>query len=533
MLKLSDEKDLNHINNDNDNDDYYEDYDNYDNEINYNNENEDSKFLKEYDIIKEREKIISQAKEKLFLKREDAILALIYYKWNIDKLDNWYENIEENKINSGIELSKEINKKLINEGVKPNGDKCLICWEKVNNNFFSLNCGHQFCNECWTGYLNEKIKSPLNALQAKCPQNGCTCIVYENLYSKFLKNNNSIKNLNISIYQNFINRNDDIKKCPNEKCEYFIKSNNHYEREIICLCGTSFCYKCLNFPHFPCPCDIIQKWCEITKKYYYYTFHEDQLNDKWIKANTKECPNCHQKIEKNKGCNYMYCNPKVGGCGHAFCYVCETDWKDHIKNHYYCNNYNSEEVKKKEIYSQQLKKELEIDLIEEEFLKKENFNNDKAYYYFKKYKEYDNSITNFNILKNNLGEKVTLLSAIHNLYIFDLNFINNAIEAVINAYKLIKISYIFAYFMKEGLQKNLFTSTQELLKFHSDCLYNKLNDKYLNNLIEIDSNCFPSVINVLKTSINYMTVTINNCINSFIEDIENEYISELDDKLIK
>ena len=87
--------------------------------------------------------------------------------------------------------------------------------------------------------------------------------------------------------------------------------------------------------------------------------------------------------------------------------------------------------------------------------------------------------------------------------------------------------------MKEGLLKNLFTSTQELLKFHSDCLYNKLNDNYFNNLIQIDSGNFPSVINTFKTSINYLTLTINNCIKSFVEDIENEYILELDDKVIK
>ena len=322
---LSDDNDMN-IDNDENNEYNDEDY-------------KDPQFLIESDIIKEREKAISQAQEKLFLERNDTILALIYYKWNIDNLDNWYDNIEQNKINSGIELSEDINKKLINEGVKPNGDICLICYEKKNNNFYSLNCGHQFCNECWANYLKEKIKLPLKALQVKCPQYGCTCIVYENLYYKYLKNNDLIKNLNIAIYTNYINRNDDIKKCPNKYCLYFIKSNNHYAREIICLCGTSFCYKCLNFFHFPCTCDIVKKWCELTKKYNNIC-SDEELNNKWIKANTKECPNCHQKIEKNKGCNYMYCDPKAGGCGHSFCYICEIDWKIHINNHFYCSNYN-------------------------------------------------------------------------------------------------------------------------------------------------------------------------------------------------
>ena len=55
------------------------------------------KFIEENQIIAEREAIIKEAKEKLFLKREDAILVMIYYKWDLDKLDTWYDNPEENK----------------------------------------------------------------------------------------------------------------------------------------------------------------------------------------------------------------------------------------------------------------------------------------------------------------------------------------------------------------------------------------------------------------------------------------------------
>ena len=545
MIDICNEKDLIIDNKDitSDNDEYIEDYECDENEINeinetnnndINNDNEDPKFLAECDIIKEREKVISQAQDKLFLERKDSILALIYYEWNIDKLDNWYENIEGNKINSGIILSEEINKKLINDGIKPNGDICLICSEKKNNNFFSLNCGHQFCDECWTEYLKEKIKLPLNALQVKCPQKGCTCIVYEHLYSKYL-NNNDIKNLNIAIYKNFINKNDDIKKCPNEKCHLFIKSNNHYAREITCSCGTSFCYKCLNFYHFPCTCDIVQKWCELMKKYNYeYISPDENLSDKWIEANTKECPNCHQKIEKSRGCNYMFCDPKAGGCGHAFCYVCEIDWQKHIDDHFYCNYYNSESVKQKEIKSQKLKEELEIELIEEEFFKQEKESqNEKFFHFFKKYKEYDTSINKCNILKKTLGEKIGLISTIHNIKLFDLMFIINAIEIIINAKNILKMSIIFEYFMKDGIQKDLFENSKEIIEKDIDDLYNKLSNDYLNMLIQTDCYSFFSSIKTFKTSILDLTNRINNCIKSFTEDIENEFILELDDELIK
>ena len=64
-----------------------------------------------------------------------------------------------------------------------------------------------------------------------------------------------------------------------------------------------------------------KKWIELNKDYYYIASDEEKSNN-WIEANTKECPNCHQKIEKLKGCNYMLCDKRFGGCGNAFCYVC-------------------------------------------------------------------------------------------------------------------------------------------------------------------------------------------------------------------
>lgn len=142
------------------------DYDNFDeNDLNNQIITNEYNFLEEDEIIKEREKVIKEAMEKLFLNKDDAILAMIYFQWNVDKLDNWYENVDENKIKAGIELSKKTLEKLKKEGVESNGQNCLVCFEDKNDKFFSLKCGHQFCPDCWIEYLKEKIKSPFSALQ--------------------------------------------------------------------------------------------------------------------------------------------------------------------------------------------------------------------------------------------------------------------------------------------------------------------------------------------------------------------------------
>ena len=82
-------------------------------------------FIQEEDILKEREKMIEEAIEKLFLERDQAILAMIYYEWNLDNLDNWYEDVDINKAKAGIDLSQEKKKIKKKEGVVSNGDTCL------------------------------------------------------------------------------------------------------------------------------------------------------------------------------------------------------------------------------------------------------------------------------------------------------------------------------------------------------------------------------------------------------------------------
>ena len=509
-----------------------EDDDEKENKINDYTEFDDLRFLEEKEIIKEREKMILEAEEKFYLKRDDAILVMIYYQWNIDKSDNWYENVEQNRINAGIDLSKDLIEQFKKDKIEANGNICLICSERKNknNNLFSLNCGHNFCEECWTEYLKEKIKFPLNALQVKCPQNNCNCIIYEKLYKKFLKDENLLDILNKAIYKNFIDKNPDIKQCPNKSCHYYIKSNLHFAREINCLCGTSFCFKCSRESHYPCPCEIIKKWTEIDNKFYYTSTDEEKSN-KWIEANTKECPNCHQKIEKSKGCNYMLCNKQFGGCGHAFCYVCEAEWTKDSKHHFYCNN-NIKEVRKKKIKAQKLKEELEIELIEEEFLKMEYpIMNGKLNSYYNRYKNIEKSIETCNILKFNLHEKINLLMAIHNLIISDVDFINDAIDCVINSKRYLKNSYIFGYYMKDGQQKKLFENSQEILESNTENLHNILIDEQLNNIIEtdeFDNNLFNKYKKTIKTLID----VINKYMKLFIEEIENNYISELDYDII-
>ena len=489
----------------NENDEY-----NSEDDYNINSEviNDDINFIEEEDLSKEREKIILEAKEKLFLEKEEAILAMIYYEWNLDKLDSWYDDPEQNKINAGIELSEKTKNQLEKEGVESFTDSCLTCYEDKNENFYNLNCGHQFCSDCWNEYLKEKLKSPLGALEVKCPQYGCTCIVSEEVYKKFIKDKDLLEKLDRAIYKNFINRNEDLKQCPNPKCKYYVKSNNHTSRDIKCKCGTKYCFKCSKETHRPCSCEMIEKWNKL---------NDNSKNDeKWIVANTKECPHCHQKIEKNQGCNYMLCDKRAGGCGHAFCYVCETDWEKHSKDHFNCNKY-TEEIKKKEKNAKKIKEQL------------------KRYdFYFTRYIDNKKAVEIIeNKLREDIGEKINLLLILKNLTILETNFILEALETVINGKNLLKNTYIFGYYMKDKKKKDFFEHKQGILQYWTEELHRLLIDYHLNDIIQEETyDTYNKLIIDYKNSVNNIMNSIQKYSKSLIDDIENDFISEINYKIL-
>ena len=491
----------------NDYQDYDYDYDELEEEINHPITDEAINFISESDILSEREKMILEATEKLFLERNQAILAMIYYKWNIDNLDNWYEDVDQNKVNAGIELSPKKIEEFKQKGIESFGDTCLVCFEDKNDDFYSLSCGHQFCAGCWEEYLIEKLKTPLGALQVKCQQEGCTCVVPEEIYKKFIKDKTLLEKLDKAISKNFINRNEDLRQCPNPHCHLYAKSNMHSAREIKCKCGTSYCFKCSKESHRPCTCEMFEKWQNLN--------NNSKNDEKWILANTKECPHCHQKIEKSQGCNYMLCDKRAGGCGHAFCYVCETDWAKHSQDHFNCNKY-TDAVKNKENNAKKIKEQL------------------KRYdFYFSRFIDNEKAVEIVDKkLREDIGEKLNILVTLKNLSIMETQFIIDALETVINGKRLLKNTYIFGYYMKDNDKKDYFEHEQGILQYWTEELHRNLIDNKLNEIIKEDN--FQNFSNTLKNFKN----TLNNIISSIqkyskglIDDIENNFISEIDNKI--
>ena len=504
----------------------------YDYEENSDIENESNKniitYLKPDELIKERDKVIKDAMENLCLERDNAILALIYFNWNMDKLLTfWYNDVDGYKEKCGITLSKNSLKILNEKNIETNTNYCLICFDEKNDenkdNFISLKCGHTFCNDCFLEYLKEKVKDILISLTSKCPQDKCSIIIPESLFFKYLSknpnDNNLINNnkesheihlLYKAITKNFTDSNDDIKLCPNPNCNNIIKCLNHNLTEIECSsCGTTFCFNCYKEGHRPCSCEMVLHWNQKNKN----NENDDEL---WIKANTKTCPHCGQIIERSHGCNYMLCDKRAGGCGKAFCFVCETDWEKHSQDHFNCNKY-TEEVKKKEANANKLKEKLKR----------------KSFYYDR----YINYLNSCNEIKKNLqkemNEKISIIIAIYYLPLKDLEFILDSVKTILRAKRTLKYTYIFGYYMKDNKKKDLFEFSQGLLQRNAELLHQNFIEGFINDIISIQDEVeFKIQFNEFKNRVLNLKNATDKYREGCLDDIENNYIQEINQDLL-
>jgi len=465
-------------------------------------------YLKEDEMIGERDKQIEKTMEYCCLTRNDAILVLIFYNWSIERIqDNWYDNVELNKINSGIELREADKKALDKQGIKGNNDYCLICYSPKDESFESLKCKHYFCADCWKEFLLVKLEDVLVCLTSTCPQKGCSLIIPESLFLKHLSTKETKDKFIKIMLRNFTAQNSLLKFCPDPKCNICIKSDSNIAKDITCLCSSVFCFKCGKESHRPCTCEIYSIWEQRSKS--------NTDNDKWLMANTKTCPHCKQRIEKNQGCNYMLCNKKAGGCGKAFCYVCEIDWEQHSKDHFNCNKYTPE-IKAKESAAEKLKAEIA-----------------RYQFYFDRFVNYANAVKFAEKLKPKIMTRIDSIMNIKSLPLSELEFLKEALETVIKSKRVLKNTYIFGYYLKDGNEKKLFEYSQSFLERNSDNLHQMIEqDTFIKIVSEESYSAFNKKFTEFKNTIVNLVFATMKYQNNLLNEIETTMLHLLDENLL-
>lgn len=101
--------------------------------------------------------------------------------------------------------------------------------------------------------------------------------------------------------------------CENPTCGY-VYSPFHFKqkKQSIRLCPNCkgrYCLRCKK----PALTQAHEVRCEI-----YWMEDHAKENIEWLKENTKNCPRCEFRVEKNGGCNHMKC----AKCGCHYCFLC-------------------------------------------------------------------------------------------------------------------------------------------------------------------------------------------------------------------
>ncbi len=206
------------------------------------------------ELISVRNKLIAEFIDQTCVERDEAIMALIDYKWNLDKItDDWYNDVDKNRKKIGIDSDENSVKQLAKENVIINSDFCLICYSPVKIkskiDCFALKCGHVFCNDCWKDFIVNKLDDYFCCLYSSCPQKGCNLKIPESLFTKLLKadkmNNERYEKI---VLRNFTENNINIKWCPKD-CGRCSRTDAHANQEIICGCKNVYCFNCLREGH--------------------------------------------------------------------------------------------------------------------------------------------------------------------------------------------------------------------------------------------------------------------------------------------
>ncbi|CCD23533.1 E3 ubiquitin-protein ligase HEL1 NDAI_0B05000 [Naumovozyma dairenensis CBS 421] len=272
---------------------------------------------------------------------DDILILMQHYDWNEERLlEKWTEKMDDLLEEIGLNVtSKKIvdNTNSNTRGLKYRKDfSCFICCDDKTTETFSLECGHEYCLDCYRHYIEDKLHEGNIITCMDCS------LVLKNLDIDQIMGHASSNILMRSSIKSFVQKHHrNYKWCPYADCKFIIHLKDtsslgeytrlHYSPFVKCNESHRFCFHCGFEVHAPADCNVTNAWIKKARK------ESDNLN--WVLTHTKECPKCSVNIEKNGGCNHMVC----GNCKYEFCWICESAWAPHGKSFYQCTMYNNDD----------------------------------------------------------------------------------------------------------------------------------------------------------------------------------------------
>mmetsp|Transcript_12981 Transcript_12981/g.37771 ORF Transcript_12981/g.37771 Transcript_12981/m.37771 type:complete len:917 (-) Transcript_12981:149-2899(-) len=200
--------------------------------------------------------------------------------------------------------------------------QCCICMDQADTPFEGAAlsvCGHWCCRDCWQGYLDSCAKS--GTAEVTCPAFRCTTALSPASLACLAGNHHSFSQLARFRREAAAGATGSsearVRFCPSPQCgQLLLATTCQAQGVFLCPCGTALCGACGGEAHFGIPCEKFTSYQKSVAAL-------DQALESlaWISDNTKPCPRCENRIQKNGGCLHMRCQQ----CNYYFCWECGGD----------------------------------------------------------------------------------------------------------------------------------------------------------------------------------------------------------------
>lgn len=341
---------------------------------------------------------------------------------------------------------------------------CEICLDEDGydpREMIRMPCGHEFCESCWFGYVNNALdKGPL-CVRETCPQAGCNELMTEEEVSRAAPD--LLPKFEIYQLRSFVETYGMTRWCPGPGCEQVALAPGaggvFADAGGVAKCNkceTCFCLKCGEEPHAPVTCKDLAMWQEKCRN--------ESETANWILANTKPCPKCSSRIEKNQGCNHMTCS----SCKYEFCWICMGNWTEHGANtggYYKCNKFDPSSDGEDQSDAAKAKREL-----------------DRYLHYYKRFHGHSQAQ---DFAKKSVKEteaRMVLLQEQNSETVWtDVEFLKTANEQLVDCRKVLKYTYAYAYYLEDCDKRSRFEYHQEMLERFTENL-SELSEKPLQEM---------------------------------------------------
>ena len=131
--------------------------------------------------------------------------------------------------------------------------------------------------------------------ELKCPEPKCQEMLQDSEIRKLVPKNVHLRFSELMLKM-AIGEMEDVVFCPRKNCSTPLILPKGMRYPTCVRCCFTFCPKCWNAPHGLDKCLNLMSEDE-----------KEGLSLRYLKAVARHCPKCDEVIEKNGGCDHMYC----------------------------------------------------------------------------------------------------------------------------------------------------------------------------------------------------------------------------------